>query len=114
MMFKYRPGELTERITIKRETLTSDGLGGDDLTVSDVVTVAAKVVPLSGNEREDFNSLSSSHNYRFVIRWRSGATAPLLNDRIEWRGTDFNIRSINDHGPRSMYLEIEAEQGVAQ
>lgn len=108
---KYRPGELDQRITIQRETPASDGMGGVTLTLSDVATVAAKVIAMSGNEREDFDALQAEHKYRFVIRWRSDI---LKNDRIVWRGVEFNIRSIADFGPRTMYLEMDAERGVAQ
>jgi len=47
----------------------------------------------------------------FVIRNRSDL---LESMRIVWDDIPYNIRSINQSKKRAMYLEIEAERGVAQ
>ena len=108
---KHRPGELKEPITINRETLTSDGMGGNTLAINVLHSTRAKVTPMSGRESADFDQLTSHSMYTFVIRRRSGIQE---NDRITWLGTQYNIRSIPDSGPRDLYLELMAERGVAQ
>lgn len=107
----YRAGELDQRIEIKREALTPDGMGGDDLALNTLVTTWAHVRPLGGSEREDWQQLSAQHAYLFVIRLRTDLQA---DDRIVWDGDEYNIRAIKGRGGRAMYLEIEAERGVAQ
>lgn len=109
-MATYRPGELSENIIIKRETLTPDDMGGNTLALTNVHTCRAHVRPMSGGERNNWDQLNSANMYLFVIRYRTGI---LATDRITWRGYTFNIRQIDDKGPRSMYLEIAAEKGVA-
>ena len=108
---RYRPGELTEPIVIQRETLTSDGMGGNTISIATLHSTRAHVRPLSGRESADFDQLTSHSMYLFVIRRRSDIQE---NDRITWRGTQYNIRSIGDRGPRDLYLELTAERGVAQ
>lgn len=107
----YRPGELLERIEIKREDLQPDGMGGNVRTVNVLHTVRAHVRPMSGSEKADFDTVTAPHMYLFVVRRLEDV---FEDDRITWRGTDYNIRSISDRGPRSLYLEMMAEREVAQ
>lgn len=109
-MINYRPGELDQRITIKRETLTPDGMGGDTVSLSDVDTVWAKAKPMSGRESENWDQLNAAHVYLFVIRRRSDIQP---DDRIVWDGVSYNLLSQNDLGGRAAYLELIAEKGVA-
>lgn len=106
---KWAPGELDQRITVRRQTLTPDGMGGNTKALSDVVTVWAKVIPLAGRESSEHGRLEASNVYRFVIRNRQNL---LPSDCIIWRGTQFNIRALPVDGGRGMYLEIDAERGV--
>lgn len=106
----YRPEELTECVRFLRETSTPDGSGGFQLSFAEVANVAAMVRPMSGRERENANMIQSSANYLVVIRYRDDIRE---NDILEWRGRKMNIRFVKDRGPRAIFLEIEAEAGVA-
>lgn len=108
---KWAPGELDQRVTISRETLAADGIGGATVTLATVATVWAKVVAKSGRERMAADRLDAEAGYLFVIRWRSDVREA---DRITWGGVDYNIRAIRQDGGRKLYLEIDAERGVAQ
>lgn len=107
---KWQPGELDQRITIKRETLTPDGMGGSSVALSTVATVWAKVIGKSGGESDAADRINASAVYTFVIRYRTDLKE---KDRITWGGVDYNIRAIPGTGRRRMYLEIEAQRGVA-
>jgi len=106
----YSPGELNERVTIRRTTETQDAYGTLIQTVRDVASVWAKVRPMSGGERSAAQQTEAQSNYLIVMRYRADV---LPADTLIWRGVEFNIRFIRDRGPRSLYLEIEAERGVA-
>jgi SPP1 family predicted phage head-tail adaptor len=71
--------------------------------------VWAKVRPMSGTEREHSDRLNAQANYLIVIRYRSDITE---QDVAEWKGVRFNIRFSKDE-PRSTFLALEAERGVA-
>lgn len=106
----YQTGELSHRVTFKRETSTPDGMGGYLKSFADVCTVWALVRPMSGREREFADSIESSANYRIVIRYRPDIRE---NDICVWRGRQMNIRNVKDRGPQSLFLEMDAEAGVA-
>lgn len=106
-------GQLTERITVKRETRTDDGYGGSTVTEADVLSAWAMVRPLSGRERDMADQTESPRNYRFTIRRSSDSAGILASDTIVWRSKQFNIRFISDAGPMPQFMEIDAEQGVA-
>ena len=108
-MTAYGAGELSERATFKRETSTPDGAGGRVRAFTSICTVWALIRPMSGREREHSQAIQSSANYLIVIRYRDDIRE---NDIVEWRGRTMNIRFVKDRGPRSLFLEIEAEAGV--
>lgn len=107
-------GEMNERITIQRETLADDGQGGATRTLATVAAVWAKVAPLSGRERDMANQTESPRNYRFTIRRTSETAGVLAKDLILWRGKTMNIRFIGLNSPQELFLQIDAEDGVAK
>lgn len=107
------PGALDQRIKIKREALVDTDMGGQELSVNTIATVWASVSPRGGTERNRFDRLDAEASYIFVIRNTRNLDVR-ESDRIEWRGTDYNIRFIADPGGRPIYLEISADKGVAQ
>lgn len=107
---KWQPGELDQRIAIIRESLSDDGMGGSTVTTATVATVWAKVIARSGRERDQADRLAADAGYTFVIRWRGDL---LESDRLAWRGQEYNIRAIKQDGGRKLYLELDAERGVA-
>jgi SPP1 family predicted phage head-tail adaptor len=107
----YHPGEMNERVQIIRETRTSDGAGGQTLSLTTLASVWAHVRPRSGREMERFDRVNASAMYLFVIRYRTDVEE---SDRIMWKGEFYNIRYIAQGTGRALYLEIDAERGVAQ
>lgn len=108
----HRVGELDQQITIKRESRVSDGMGGDTVTLVDVVVdLWAHVRPRSGKEVGLHDRVEAPAMYLFVIRYRSDLKD---DDRIVWNGQTYNIRAILTAGNRTNFLEINAERGVTQ
>ncbi len=109
----YCPADLDELITISKPIYSDDGYGGQDVTwqvIENGKDVWAKAVALSGGESSDHNKVNDTHNYRFVVRNRDDLDETM---KITWDGDDYNIRSIPKVSRRAMYLEVEAERGVA-
>lgn len=107
----FRPGELDQYIKIQRESKVSDGYGGSTISWVDYMDLWAHVRPLSGREVTDFNRVNAEARYLFVVRYPSDIQD---NDRIEWDGEYFNIRVRKQPKGRDLYMQIEAERGVAQ
>lgn len=108
----YRIGQFVEQITVKRESRTSDGMGGDTISLVDVAAdIWAYVRPRTAKEIDAHDRVEAPAMYLFVIYNRNDIRE---DDRILWNGQTFNIRGILFKGVQSMFLEINAERGVTQ
>lgn len=105
----FTSGELDQRVTFRRESKTADGMGGSVTTLADIATVWAKVRPMSGGEREHSDRLNATSNYVIVIRARTDIDETCV---AVWNGTTFNVRFVKRE-PRSRFLALECEKGVA-
>lgn len=106
----YQVGELDQLITIRREVRVPDSMGGSDLEWQDVDTCWALVRPMSGRERLAAGQVEASANYLVVIH---AGTEVLEKDIIVWNEQALNVRFVKNRGSRALFLEIEAEKGVA-
>lgn len=107
-------GAMTQRVTFQAYTEAADGAGGKARTWADVPSVAtvwADVRPSSGGESLEDGAHNATGRYVFRVRNRTDISE---RDRILWAGEPYNIRQIRRAGGRPLYLEIEAERGVAQ
>lgn len=109
-MSAYTSNDLREPVSFYREVSTPDGVGGYSKSLEKIASVRALVRPMSGRERAYADAIEASSNYFIVIRYRDDIAASTI---AEWNSKKLNIRFVRDRGPRSHFLEIEAEMGVA-
>jgi SPP1 family predicted phage head-tail adaptor len=105
------PGTLDQRITIQQENRTADAYGGATSTWGTLAEVWANVKPLNFRRVTDNAAPEEPALYRFTLR-RRGDVADTM--RISWNSGLYNIRFVADPGPRSLYMTIDAERGIAQ
>ena len=110
-MPRFRPGELDQLIAIEEQVLTPNGSGGNSVAWQTKGDIWALVRPLSGKEVTDYERVNAEARYLFVVRYPADITD---SDRIIWEGTAFNIRVRKAPKGRDLYMQIEAERGVAQ
>lgn len=106
-------GALDQRITFQSATLISDGQGGNTKTWANVPSIPmvwAFIKGLGGKEANADDRVSDTSRFLFTIRNRTDIDETIT---ILWGGETFNIRHVRRLGDRNMYLEIEAERGVA-
>ena len=105
-------GKLREPVTFQRQTLTSDGAGGQSqswATVSGSPT-RAYVAPSSGSERYASDRTEATIRLRLVVRY----TASLKEgDRVLIRSKAHNIRFIDNLEFADKWLQIDVDGGVA-
>lgn len=106
----FRPGELDQRVTVSRKVMTVDTMGGYTKTWSVLGDFWAHVRPLSGNESAKYDSVQAEARYLFVFR--NGIDIQ-DDDLLTWQTESFNIRVRRQPKNRALYLEVEAERGVA-
>lgn len=111
MYQKYSTGELDQVVVIKRASKASDDGGGAAVAWATVDTVRAHVRPLSGRERALADRVDAIATHLFVIRRYPSL---LESDALEWNGVLYNIRYIPPLRQNRLFMEIQAERGVAQ
>jgi SPP1 family predicted phage head-tail adaptor len=109
-MMKYHIGEFRELIKIEEEALTPDGVGGHTVALTTIYDGWALVRPLSVRERLNQDQLEASGRVVFIIRNNYSITETM---RVTWNNEKYNILGLNKRGAGVMYLEIQAERGVA-
>jgi len=109
----YRTGELDQRITFQERISVPDGMGGDTVTWASITNgdAWAHVRPKNGREVTEFDRVNAEAGYLFVVRNRQDITD---SNRIIWEGEPFNIQVRKQPKKRALYLEIDADRGVAQ
>jgi len=105
------PGKLNRKIAINRRQLTPDNIGGFDQALVNLANPWAMIKPKSGTELLHADKLDAKAMSEFTIRYR---TDLVESDLIEYRGVEYNIRSIINIEEADKYLLILAERGVAQ
>lgn len=101
-------GKLDRRVVIRSYTETQDAYGESIKTFSDLATVWAKYVGLSGRENYNTDQRMASFDAKFIIRYRSNITP---QHKIVFDGATYDIKAINMIG-RKRYLEILATNEV--
>ena len=107
-----RSGTLRHKIYLQEQTETSDGMGGFDLTWSDVYPCRASIWTLNARERLDSMKLEVSADHRIRIRHPKSAIEVTAKHRVKWldpaTGTTkyFNIISIINPDRRNNMLEM--------
>lgn len=108
-----RPGRLDQIVTFENRVAVPDGVGGMDYAWSEVAKDAcvwAAVVARGAREAMDQDRMSAAGVYRFTIRDRCDIDETC---RIIWQSEAYNVRAVHRTGGRKLYLEIDAERGVA-
>jgi SPP1 family predicted phage head-tail adaptor len=100
-------GRRRGRVTILRQVKQSTGKGGFTVAWTDVATVKAEVLALTGRESLVEHVLQGIAVYRITIRWR-GDVKPADQLRLA-DGRLLNIRSADDSTGRRHDLVIIAD-----
>jgi SPP1 family predicted phage head-tail adaptor len=104
-----RIGELCDRVDIKREKRTSDGMGGWTVTDQTVATVWAGVrVPAS---RDGILAGADAETRTHVVRVRQSSTTMTvqINDVVLWRTFRLIVKAIRPEGREWLDLDCAVE-----
>jgi len=104
-----RIGELSDKVDIKREKRTSDGMGGWTVTDQTVATVWAGVrVPAS---KDGILAGADTEIRTHIVRIRQSATTMTvqINDVVLWRGFRLIVKAIRPEGREWLDLDCTGE-----
>lgn len=109
------PGQLRERVTLRKKQSVDDGLGGSEVTFTDIARVAARVFDDKGKERALAGANVPTAEIEMVIRYRNDVDEDDVVVRTtRGRTKTGNIRYIKDFGPQSMYLVLGVQFGTSE
>lgn len=114
---------LDQRVRIEREVRVPDGGGGASVEWVELVTVWARVEPLTGRERDHAQQAQHPADYRVTMRYRTDVRE---SDRLIWDGLPpandgqspqgaprpMAVRFIARPSARSLYMQIDCQAGV--
>ena len=102
-------GQLRQRVTVMKEELVSDGMGGQFPEWTEDFKVWANIKPVSGSQRLHLNAIDS--NVSHVIQTRY--TGKDLKDRkLKYKGRSFNIHYNLNEGEENAYTEMAATEEI--
>lgn len=104
-----RIGELSDKVDIKREKRTSDGMGGWTVSDKTVATVWAGVrVPAS---KDGVLAGADAEIRTHIVRIRQSTTTMTvqINDVVFWRGFRLIVKAIRPEGREWMDLDCQVE-----
>jgi SPP1 family predicted phage head-tail adaptor len=94
-------GDLRRRVVLEREQRSADGGGGASVGWQVVATVWAAVKPLSGREKDRYQSLEASLSHRITLRYRAGVSPDM---RLRMGARLFDIRAVFSPDERRQWL----------
>ncbi len=85
---------LSERVTIQQRSIISDGLGGQEISWSELASVYAEVKAISNytTERSLSDAVHATAGYRVTIRARGDVDASM---RVIWKTRVLRISSLH-------------------
>ncbi len=100
-------GQYPHKITFRRPVQTPDGIGGQTLTWTDVLTTWAAIWPLKTRENIEARQVEHEIVVQIHCRWRPGinATMRIYNHR---RNKTYTIRGLHSFNEYNRTLMIEA------
>ena len=105
------PSSLNRKIEIQSLVVTPTDTGGFAQSWVKLASVWAKIKNSSGTELIHADQLGSVAFSDFTIRYRADLNESM---RIVYRGTNFQVRHINNIEELDKFLIIKGERGVSQ
>jgi SPP1 family predicted phage head-tail adaptor len=106
---RTRIGEFNQRIAIWNTTLTSDSMGGTTESVPTValMTVWARIEPMTGTRGLDYAQVTGFQGYTFTMNYRSDIAINYTN-YIMYNSRKFQITSVLNPTEGDTELQILA------
>ena len=107
-----RAGEMRQRITLQRKTVTRGAMGGEVTTWVTQATVWAEARPASGNELIAGEQRQAVTVTEFRMRYDS-AVIPKPEWRVLWGPSTYEIVSVLNMDGRNREMRLQCREGLA-
>jgi SPP1 family predicted phage head-tail adaptor len=105
------PAQLNRKVDLYRLVKEATETGGFTQSWVKVTSLWAKIKNTSGTEYLRADQLGATAYSDFTIRYRSNINEMM---KFVYRGTDYQIRHINNLEEADKWLVVKAEKGVSQ
>ena len=105
------PSKLNRKIALYRLDITSTPTGGFTESWVKVADVWSAIKNMSGTELVRADQLGATAYSDFTIRYRSDINETM---KIVYRGTDYQVRHINNIEEADRFMIVKGERGVSQ
>lgn len=95
-------GKFDALVTFQRATVTTDDYGGETPTWAQLVQAWAQVRAGTGAERRQAAQESAEQTRTFVTDWNPTLETVKVTDRIQYRGSDWDITDVALDGNREI------------
>lgn len=102
-------GTLRQRVTLRANTETPDGMGGYTETPTDITGIPAEIEPLEGHEQMIAMQTGMKRPHRITMRYRAGMTGA---QTLIYGARTFDIKSVVDPEERHASLVILADEVI--
>jgi SPP1 family predicted phage head-tail adaptor len=106
---KKYTGDFKQRLTVQKEELVSDGMGGQFPEWVEDFKIWGNIKPVSGSERLHLDAIDSTVTHRIQTRFTK---ADLTNRRIGYKGREFNIHYHLSPDEERAYTELGAAEKI--
>lgn len=93
-------GQLDRRLTLRRNTPTTDDFGGEVAQWADLATVWASKEDVRDAERVRAQQVGASITTRFKIRPLDGGERPSVKDQVQCEGLTYEVAAVKELGRR--------------
>ncbi|GGI82264.1 hypothetical protein GCM10007973_18400 [Polymorphobacter multimanifer] len=103
-------GDLRERVIIQRQTVASDGAGGEVRDWEQWLSLAASVKPTrAGGEAVIGEAVQGVQGFTVIVRFVNGID---ITNRLLWRGRVLKVLSAVDMTGKRAFTSITTDDGV--
>lgn len=100
-----------DRITVEKQVLTENGMGGHEQTWQKRFSAFAEVVVKSGKESNENGQVTATTTTEFTLRNIKCFSYVNESDRILFNCEYYNIEAILRGSPRDLFFKIIATRG---
>lgn len=108
---QIKPSDLNRKVELQQLIKTPTNTGGFTQSWVKVADLWAKIKNASGSEMLHADQLGATAFSDFTIRYRANINEIM---RLVYRGTNYQIRHINNVEEADLWLVVKAERGVSQ
>lgn len=106
---KKATGQLRQRVSVMKEELIPDGMGGEWPEWTEDFKIWANIKPVSGSQRLHLDAIDSTVSHVIETRYTD---KDLTDRKLSYKGRNFNIHYYLNEDEENAYTELAAGEEI--